>query len=167
MALAASSPNRLLYALPTFKDSVHLSGTVVVTLKLASSKPAANLSVYLVTLPFEPGNIGSAGQRGIVTRGWADPQNYKSLKNADDYTSKTPGEQLVPGKFYTMTFPLQPDDQIIAPGQQLGLMIFSSDLGFTLHPSPGTELTIDLDGTSITLPVLGGADALKKALGGN
>ncbi len=167
MAQAATSPNRLLYALPTFKDSVRLSGTAVVTLKLASSKPAANLSVYLVTLPFEPANIGSAGQVGVVTRGWADPQNYKSLKGAADYTSKKPGEKLVPGKFYTLTFPLQPDDQIIKPGQQLALMIFSSDLGFTIHPSPGTELTIDLDGTTLTLPVLGGADALKKALGGN
>ena len=71
----------------------------------------------------------------------------------------------MPGKFVTVTFPLQPDDQIIKPGQQLGLMIFSSDLGFTIHPAPGTELTIDLDGTSVTLPVLGGAAALKKALG--
>ncbi len=165
MALAASSPNRLLYALPILKDSLHLSGTAVVTLKLASSKPAANLSVYLVTLPFEPGNIGSAGQIGIVTRGWADPQNHKALKGAADFTSKKPGEKLVPGRFYTMTFPLQPDDQIIKPGQQLGLMIFSSDLGFTIHPAPGTELTIDLDGTAITLPVLGGAAGLKRALG--
>ena len=165
MALAASSPNRLLYALPILKDSIHLSGTTLVTLKLASSKAAANLSVYLVTLPFEPANIGSAGQVGVVTRGWADPQNYKALKGAADFTSKKPGEPLVPGKFVTVTFPLQPDDQIIKPGQQLGLMIFSSDLGFTIHPAPGTELTIDLDGTSVTLPVLGGAAALKKALG--
>ena len=165
MALAASSPNRLLYALPAFQDSVHLSGTVVVTLKLASSKAAANLSVYLVTLPFETASIGSAGQVGIVTRGWADPQNYKSLRNGSDYVSTKPGEALQTGKFYKLTFPLQPDDQIIKPGQQLALMIFSSDLGFTIHPSPGTELTIDLDGTSMTLPVLGGEKALKAALG--
>jgi X-Pro dipeptidyl-peptidase len=166
MALAASSPNRLLYALPAFKDSVHLSGQPLVTLRLASSKPAANLSVYLVTLPFETATLGSAGQVGIVTRGWADPQNYKALKGAGDFLSKEPGELLQPGKFYDMTFPLQPDDQIIKPGQQLGLMIFSSDFGFTLRPSPGTELTIDLDGTSITLPVLGGKSALEKALAG-
>lgn len=165
MAMAPSSPNRLLYALPVLADSIHMSGTTVVTLKLASSKPAVNLSVYLVTLPFEPANIGAAGQVGVVTRGWADPQNYKSLKGAGDYLSKDKGEPLTPGKFYTMTFPLQPDDQIIKPGQQLALMILSSDFGFTLHPSPGTELTVDLDGTSISLPILGGANALKKALG--
>jgi len=167
MALAASSPNRLLYALPILTDSIHLSGQTVVTLKLASSKPAANLSVYLVTLPFETTNIGSAGQVGVVTRGWADPQNYKSLKGPEDFTSKKPGEPLEPGKFYTMTFPLQPNDHIVKPGQQLAIMILSSDLGFTLHPTPGTELTVDLDGSSISIPVLGGKDALMKALGVN
>ena len=141
MALAASSPNRLLYALPILKDSIHLSGTTVVTLKLASSKAAANLSVYLVTLPFEPGNIGSAGQVGVVTRGWADPQNYKALKGAADFTSKKPGEPLLPGKFVHDDLPAaagRPDHQARPAAR---LMIFSSDLGFTIHPAPGTELT--------------------------
>jgi X-Pro dipeptidyl-peptidase len=165
MALASSSPNRLLYALPALKDSVHLSGRTVVTLKLAASKPAVNLSVYLVTLPYDTARIGSAGQVGIVTRSWADPQNYKSLTSDKDYTSMAKGEPLKPGRFVTLTFPLQADDQVILPGQQLALMIFSSDAGFTLHPAPGSELTIDLDGSSFTLPVVGGANRLKAAIG--
>jgi X-Pro dipeptidyl-peptidase len=165
MALAATSQNRLIYALPAMKTAVHLSGRAVVTLKLKASKPAVNLSVYLVTLPYDSARIGSAGQVGIVTRGWADPQNYKSLKGDADYTSMAKGEPLDPAKFYTMTFPLQADDQVILPGQQLALMIFSSDFGFTLRPAPGSELTIDLDGTSIKLPVVGGKDALRSAVG--
>ncbi|MBA7585033.1 hypothetical protein ES708_27003 [subsurface metagenome] len=63
-----------------------------------------------------------------------------------------------------MTFNLQPDDQIIPVGQQIGLMIFSSDRDFTLWPEPGTELTIDLDATFIKLPVVGGVDAFAKAI---
>jgi X-Pro dipeptidyl-peptidase len=55
-----------------------------------------------------------------------------------------------------LTFDLQPDDQIIPAGKRIGLMIFSSDRDFTLWPSPGTELTIDLDRTSLRLPVVGG-----------
>lgn len=43
-------------------------------------------------------------------------------------------------------------------------MIFSSDKDFTLRPSPGTELTVDLDATSVTLPVVGGAEAFSKAV---
>jgi X-Pro dipeptidyl-peptidase len=40
-------------------------------------------------------------------------------------------------------------------------MIFSSDKEYTLHPDPGTELTIDLDGTTFTLPVIGGKAAFE------
>ena len=91
-----------------------------------------------------------------MTRGWADPQNHSSL------TDSVP---LVPGQFYELTFNLQPDDQVIAAGQRLGLMIFSSDRDFTLWPEPGTELTVDLDATSIELPVVGGAPELRRAFG--
>ena len=73
-------------------------------------------------------------------------------------------EPLVPGKFYEMAFDLQPDDQIIPVGQQIGLMIFSSDRDFTLWPTPGTELTVDLDATSLKLPVVDGAAAVERAL---
>ena len=70
----------------------------------------------------------------------------------------------MPGKFYDVSFALQPDDQIIAAGKQIGLMIFSSDAEFTLLPKPGTELTLDLAGTVLTLPVVGGKTALEKAV---
>ena len=56
-----------------------------------------------------------------------------------------------------MTFDLQPDDQIIPEGKRIGLMIFSSDRDFTVWPKPGTELTIDLDETSLRLPIVGGS----------
>lgn len=166
MALAGSSPNRLLYALPALKDTVHLSGRTVVTLKLAATKPAVNLSVYLVTLPYDSARIGSDGQIGVVTRGWADPQNHKALTGDREFTSMTRGEPLKPGQFYPMTFTLEPDDQIILPGQQLAIMILSSDAGFTLRPAPGSEITIDLDGSSFTLPVVGGKAKLQRAVGG-
>jgi X-Pro dipeptidyl-peptidase len=57
-----------------------------------------------------------------------------------------------------MTFNLEPDDQIIPAGKQIGLMILSSDKEFTLHPDPGTKLTIDLDGTYLTIPIVGGGN---------
>lgn len=163
LAAATSSSNRLLYALPAFRDTVHLSGTTRVTLRLAASKPAANLSVYLVKLPYDSTRIGTESRVGVVTRGWADPQNYRSLTRGGNYSSKERGEPLVPGRFYTLTFDLQPDDQHILPGEQLALMIFSSDANFTLHPNPGTELTVDLESTSVSLPVVGGATALRRA----
>ena len=128
-------------------------------LRLASSAPAANLTVWLVSLPWtetrnRAGEVTTRG--GVITRGWADPQNHSSL---------TESEPLEPGRFYELTFDLQPDDQIVQAGQRIGLMIFSSDREFTLWPDPGTELTVELDATSLELPVVGGAEALQRAMG--
>jgi X-Pro dipeptidyl-peptidase len=154
LAAATESPHRLLFATPPLTAPLHLSGTARITVKLASSKPAANLSVWLVPLPLpERGRPYDS----IVTRGWADPQNHQSLSK---------GEPLVPGKFVTVAFDLQPDDQVIPAGKQLGLMVFSSDWDFTLRPPAGTELTIDLAGTVLELPVVGGAKAFAAATAG-
>jgi X-Pro dipeptidyl-peptidase len=109
--------------------------------------------VWLVSLPWTEGPIGPAN---VITRGWADPQNHASLTKGGNYDSRARGVPLEPGRFYTLTFDLQPDDQIVPAGRRIGLMIFSSDRDFTLWPKPGTELTIDLDGTSLRLPVVGG-----------
>ena len=48
---------------------------------------------------------------------------------------------------------------------RIGLMLFSSDRDFTLWPPKGTKLTIDLDATSLVLPVVGGAEAFERATG--
>jgi X-Pro dipeptidyl-peptidase len=153
LAKAKTSENRLLYLSPVLKEDIHLSGLSTLTIKVASSKKAANLSVWLVSLPW---NSDQKAKRtdNIITRGWADIQNYKSL---------TESTNLIPGKFYTMSFDLQPDDQIIKKGQQIGLMIFSSDPEFTLHPKPGTILTVDINSTSLKIPVIGGRKSFYRA----
>lgn len=163
-ASAAAAPSRLLYATPELRDSLHLSGTARVTVRVASSKPAANLSVWLVVLPFDSASVGSAGRAGVVTRGWADPQNHRSLTRGGNFDAMRAGEPLAPDTFYSLTFDLQPDDQIIPPGKRLALMLLSSDREFTLWPTPGTVLTFELSGTSVALPVVGGLDAWRRAV---
>jgi X-Pro dipeptidyl-peptidase len=153
LAKATASEHRLLYLSPVLKEAVHISGIPTIKVKIASSKPAANLSVWLVSLPWKEGRKTRITEN-IITRGWADPQNHASIRDS---------APLVPGKFYEVSFDLQPDDQIIPAGQQIGLMIFSSDQEFTLWPEPGTALTIDLDGTVLTLPIVGGEKALQGA----
>jgi X-Pro dipeptidyl-peptidase len=155
LAKAEYTDHRLIYLTPTLQAPLHLSGLPRINIRLASSKPAANLSVWLVALPWEEGR-GTKITDNIITRGWADPQNQKSIRES---------KPLKPGKFYELSFELQPDDQIIPEGQQIGLMIFSSDRDFTLWPDPGTELTIDLEATTLELPVVGGEEKLKAALG--
>ena len=156
LAMDGASAHRLLYATPELASPVHVSGTPEVTVRLALDRAAGNLSVWLVALPWE-----EAAPRqpnfSIITRGWADPKNHRSL---------TESEPMVPGVFRDVTFTLQPTDQVIPAGRQIGLMIFSSDRDFTLWPAPGTEVTVELAGTSLVLPVVGGEAALRGALGG-
>ncbi len=144
LAQAEITEHRLIYLTEPLKEDLHISGTPRITVRVSADKPAVNLSVWLVSLPWTEGRQPRITDN-IITRGWADPQNHRSLRES---------EPLVPGQFYTLSFDLQPDDQIIRAGQQIGLMIFASDKEYTLWPDPGTKLTVDLDGTSITIPVV-------------
>jgi X-Pro dipeptidyl-peptidase len=154
LAQAENTNHRLLYVTPILSQDIHLSGSPKISISVSSNKAAANLSVWLISLPWNERNNAKITDN-IISRGWADPQNHSSL---------TQSEPLKPGKFYNLSFELMPDDQIIPKGQQIGLMIFSSDKEFTLWPEPGTELSVDLDATTISLPVVGGAEALKIAV---
>jgi len=151
LAKAEASPARLLYATPALTQPLHLSGYARVTITLSCDRPATNLSVWLVSLPWvDKARINE----NLITRGWADPQNRDSLEK---------GKALEPGKPVTVSFDLQPDDQIIPAGERIGLMIFASDRDFTLWPAAGTQLSIDLAGTLLELPVVGGQAAYEKA----
>lgn len=151
LARAEWTDHRLIYLTPPLKEDLHISGVPTIKIKALSSKSAANLSVWLVTLPW----IESRNPRptdNIITRGWADLRNHRSM---------TESEPLQVGRFYEMTFELEPDDQVIPAGKQIGLLIFSSDREYTLWPDPGTKLTVDLSGTEITLPVVGGTGGVR------
>jgi X-Pro dipeptidyl-peptidase len=154
LILTKNESHRLLYATPILEQDVRISGVPRITVRLASNKPAVNLSVWLLSLPWEKGK-GTKIYDNIITRAWADPQNHQSLAN---------GEPLQPGEFYELSFDMMPDDQVIRKGQQICLMIFSSDKEFTLWPSPGTELIIDVNATSITLPIVGGVQVFENAV---
>lgn len=148
------SNHRLLFVSPTLTAPLHVSGVPRISIRVACNRPAANLSVWLVSLPWDKSPRAKI-HSNIITRGWADPQNHKSL---------THSAPLQPGQFYDLSFELQPDDQVIPKGQQVGLMIFSSDRDFTLWPTPGTELTVDLDATTLTLPVVGGTQSFQTVI---
>jgi X-Pro dipeptidyl-peptidase len=155
LARAERSPHRLLYRTEELQEPVHISGWPEVTIRMTADRPAVNLSVWLVALPWE-----EAAPRqpnfSVITRGWADPKNHRSLTESDP---------IVPGEFRDVTFTLQPTDQVIPAGKRIALVVFSSDQEYTLWPAPGARLTVDLRGTSLTLPVVGGGEALGRASG--
>ena len=154
------SPNRLIYATPVLTAPVHTVG-LFAHHDRACVEQARGQPVRLAR-PVAVGRWPDSTSN-LITRGWADPQNAASLTRGGNYDSRTPGHPLVPGKFVTMTFDLEPDDQIVPAGKRIALMILSSDRDFTLWPKPGTELTIDLDDTDSPCR-WSAADAWQKAV---
>lgn len=153
LAQAKQSKHRLLYISQELAAPLHISGTPKLSIRVAANKKAANLSVWVVALPWE---TGGHINDNIITRGWADPQNTESMRES---------KPLKKGEFVDLTFNLEPDDQIIPAGQRIALMIFSSDRDFTLLPKPGTQLSVDLDATRLQLPIVGGMNGWDTALG--
>src|SRR5690606_36356610 len=67
LAAAEEAEHRLPYATPELVGPLHISGTARITIRLAANKPAADLSVWLVSLPWEQSwRITD----NISTRGW-------------------------------------------------------------------------------------------------
>ncbi|MEU7900952.1 CocE/NonD family hydrolase [Nonomuraea sp. NPDC049152] len=84
----------------------------------------------------------------VVTRGIMDAQNHTSLSR------QTP---LKPGRPYQITWKMLPQDYEFKAGHRLGLVLTgtNADLG-TAEPGTGAKVTVDLAGTSITLPLVTG-----------
>ncbi|MBU6387388.1 MAG: hypothetical protein KGS49_15710, partial [Planctomycetes bacterium] len=56
------------------------------------------------------------------------------------------------------------DDQILQPGEQLGLVLLSSDRDFTLWPEPGTKIEFAIEQCQLDLPIVGGTEAYSKSI---
>jgi X-Pro dipeptidyl-peptidase len=91
---------------------------------------------------------------GVLARGWQDAAHYRTL------TRQTP---LTPGQWYTITWHLQPQDQLIAKGHTLGVVLSLSDEENTTPNTTGATVTVDLSHSHVQLPVAGGATGLSLA----
>jgi X-Pro dipeptidyl-peptidase len=120
---------RLVFLTPTLNKSRLISGTPVVSLNLSVlNRKAANITVALV-------EYDKNGKGQIITRGWADPQNYRD---------QSKGELLIPGEDYQLTFSLEPKEYRLSSGSKLGVILTSTDYDFTLRPKPGTQIQFNL-----------------------
>ena len=134
---APTSGVRLLYQTSPLSRDTHISGTPWLTLRMSFGKPLANLTGVLLDYP-------PTGAPTILTRGWLDPTNRVSP------AVTTP---ITPGQFYPLRFDMQPKDSVVVAGHRIGVMVISSDQEATIRPAPGTELTMDLRHSSVTLPL--------------
>ncbi|MEV4058137.1 CocE/NonD family hydrolase [Amycolatopsis sp. NPDC049688] len=157
---------------------VRLAGSPSVTITASSDRTAARIGVALVDYgPAELRNTAEygSGVRNLATRscwgsstdgdsacfldtaadvvsadhrivaaGWADLGHHASLWH---------GEPLVPGRAYTMTFPLTALDHVVPAGHRLGLLLGGTDglLFDPALPNYGDTLTFDLARTSVSV----------------
>ncbi|MFF0146269.1 Xaa-Pro dipeptidyl-peptidase [Amycolatopsis sulphurea] len=147
LADAPSSGNRLRYASPAAKRPLRLSGTAHTDLRLSFDHPAANVTAVLL-------DRAPDGKSRVISRGWTDPQNRESA------AVTTP---ITPSRWYPIRVDLMPKDYVLATGHRLEFVLASSDHDYTLRPRPGAGLSLDLTGTNVTLPVVGGKTALGEA----
>ncbi len=141
LAAAAASPHRLSYDTAPVGAATRISGTVRAELRMSFDRPAANVTALLV-------DRAPDGSVHVITRGWTDPQNRRAIDRT---------ERIRPGEWYTLDLTMQPDDYVLAAGHRFGVVLLSSDYDYTLRPSAGTGLRVDLARTTVTLPVVGGA----------
>jgi X-Pro dipeptidyl-peptidase len=144
----SASDNRLVYRSPALPNDVRMSGRPEMRLRMSIDNRAdANLSVYLVDYPA----AGSTAPPFVVTRGWMDPQNRTGW-------SHTVAVQQ--GIMYDYSWTLQPKDYVFAAGHRIGVLVFSSDQEYTLLPLGGTHLTVQPGASRLTVPIVGGREAL-------
>ncbi|MEV6151272.1 CocE/NonD family hydrolase [Nonomuraea sp. NPDC052129] len=184
---ATTNANRLAYLTPPLKSAIRLSGTPSVSLRLKLDKPTANLGVLLVDYGQDTRihGVDPAGGQGlkfiggedcvgestadddgcyfraadntvtsgfqVVTRAILDAQNHKSLNR------QTP---LTPGKPYQITWKMLPQDYEFKAGHRLGLVLTGTNDDITdAEPGTGTKVTVDLAGTSVSLPLVAGTSS--------
>ncbi|MFJ2114411.1 MULTISPECIES: Xaa-Pro dipeptidyl-peptidase [unclassified Streptomyces] len=171
--------------------ALRLAGSPKVTVTAASSTATAHLSAVLVDLgPDTIRDYGAAGEgittlddrtcwgpgtavdsscyretaadttevdHTVLSRGWADLGTHADPDR---------GRPLVPGTPYTLTIDLAASDHVVPAGHRLALIIGGTDRGLVDPPSTTPALTLDLAGTTATLPLVGGAGAFDRATAG-
>lgn len=166
-------PNRLMFLSEPLADDAQLSGTAQVSVQAALDGPSPYLTALLVdygedtrvtgfaataqTWCFGDSLPNNSGCRPIyayttaptpyqvVTRGWIDVRNRHGRERS---------EAIRAGESYALRWALQPGDYRFKAGHRIGLVLLSSDPGYTLRYRPGTRVSVRLDASSLSLPLV-------------
>ncbi|KVP53705.1 Xaa-Pro dipeptidyl-peptidase [Burkholderia ubonensis] len=137
LANATTGEHRSRFETAPLASATRISGTATARVRLTFSA-VANVTALLV-------DRAPDGSATIITRAWTDPRNR---------VSSWFSEPVLPGMPYDLRLTFMPRDYRLEAGHRLGLVVLSSDNEATLRPTPGTELSLDPAGTSVTVPQL-------------
>lgn len=71
----------------------------------------------------------------IISKGFCNIQNYADLKHPNE---------VKPNEFYQLNFQMQPTYYSLPKGSELGLIIYSTDMGMTKRPQENTTYSLNL-----------------------
>ncbi|NEE00220.1 CocE/NonD family hydrolase [Phytoactinopolyspora halotolerans] len=180
----AADERRLVFMTDELTEPVRISGSTSVSLRVTVDGADAGLSAYIVdygtaerTDWSSGGGIrnlstiscfgqGTATDTGcypdveratrtlpheVVARGWA----RASFVAGED--------SLVPGSSYRMQWDIMTDDYVFEPGHRIGIVIAGVDTNIQSRFNFGNTVEVNLSGSHVRLPVVGGARALRLA----
>jgi X-Pro dipeptidyl-peptidase len=179
----AAQPYRAAFVSDPLPRTGRLSGTPDARLKVKLDKPTSNLTALLVdygedtrvnylgagagirTLGTEdchgestPADDACYKQTevttvtspvNVVARGWLDAQNARSLSRP---------KALEPGRYYTVSWETLSQEYLLKKGHRLALVLAGTDADYNYEQPTGAQVTVDLRGTSITVPVVAAED---------
>ncbi|MER7544954.1 Xaa-Pro dipeptidyl-peptidase [Spirillospora sp. NPDC127506] len=180
---AAARPYRAAFVSEPLPATGRLSGTPDVRLRIKLDKPTSNLTALLVDYGEDTrvNYLGSgAGIRtldtedchgestaaddacyrqtevttvtspvNVIARGWLDAQNAHSLSRP---------RPLKPGRYHTVGWETLSQEYLLKKGHRLALVLAGTDADYNTETPTGAQVTLDLRGTSITVPVTAAGD---------
>ncbi len=183
-APGTSVAGRAVFLSGTLPEAVHVDGSPSVTLRVRVDRPTTELSVRLVDYGIQRRvdylsdtegittlktqscwGESTAADDGcyfntatefvtspvdILTRGWLDAAHHVTLSRT------TP---LVPGRWYSITVPIDTTDAVIAAGHRIGLVVTQSDVEYTAPRPTGATVTIDPAGSTLRIRLSGASAA--------
>jgi X-Pro dipeptidyl-peptidase len=137
---------RALYESPELAEDVTLSGIGKVSLSAALlNTNRENLSAFLV---YYPPNSGYE----IISLGGMDSANRESVL----YPTPT-----LENQFYQFNFDLQPQNLVLKKGGKFALVLMTTIPKNEITPPGNLQVKIDVQKTSLTLPFVGGQNAVQ------
>ncbi|TYB43087.1 Xaa-Pro dipeptidyl-peptidase [Actinomadura chibensis] len=174
-----AQPYRAAFVSDPLPQTGRLSGTPDATLRVKLDKPTANLTALLVdygddtrvdylgagsgikTLTTEdchgestPDDDACYKQTqvttvksavNVVARGWLDAQNATSLSKPSPF---------VPGRYYDVKWTTLSQEYVFKKGHRVALVLAGTDADYNQEKATGAKATVDLRGSSITVPVV-------------
>lgn len=179
----AAQPHRAAFVSAPLPRTGRLSGTPEARLRIKLDKPTANLTALLVdygedtrvnylgagsgirTLGTEdchgestPADDACYRQTevttvtspvNVVARGWLDAQNARSLSRP---------KPLEPGRYHTVRWETLSQEYLLKKGHRLALVLAGTDADYNTETPTGAQVTVDLRGSSISIPVVAAED---------